>query len=124
MPKWSLYQVMVKLMMIVVFRDINKACTINSFPMPHLCQIIDATAGHEAQSFLDVIWLHLNKDEPEIPRKNLFVTKCGTCWYNINTFKLKNVDSMFEEQIGKTMQACSDDMLTKSLYLEDHLEHL
>jgi len=31
---------------------------------------------------------------------------------------------MFEEQIGKSMEVYIDDMLVKSLRIEDHLKHL
>ena len=37
----------------VDYTDLNKACPKDSFPLPHIDQLIDATAGHELLSFLD-----------------------------------------------------------------------
>ncbi|XP_009762920.1 uncharacterized protein [Nicotiana sylvestris] len=57
-PQWVANVVMVKKKnrkwrMCVDFIDLNKACPIDSFPLPHIDQLIDATAGHELLSFLD-----------------------------------------------------------------------
>ena len=35
------------------FIDVNKACPKDSFPLPHINLIVDATAGHELLSFMD-----------------------------------------------------------------------
>ena len=35
------------------FTDLNKACPKDSFPLPKIDQLIDATAGHDRMSFLD-----------------------------------------------------------------------
>ena len=43
--KWRLY---------IDFTDINKACPKDSFPLPRIDLIVDATAGHELLSFMDV----------------------------------------------------------------------
>ena len=37
----------------VDFKDLNKACPKDPFPLPRIDQIIDATAGHESLCFLD-----------------------------------------------------------------------
>nr|XP_016457610.1 PREDICTED: uncharacterized protein LOC107781424 [Nicotiana tabacum] len=39
--------------MCVDFTDLNKACPKDSFPLPYIDQLIDATARHELLSFLD-----------------------------------------------------------------------
>jgi len=57
-PQWVTNVVMVKKKnrkwrMCVDFTDLNKACPKDSFPLPHIDQLIDATAGHELLSFLD-----------------------------------------------------------------------
>ena len=39
--------------MCVDFEDLNKACPKDPFPLPHIDQIIDATAGHDSLCFLD-----------------------------------------------------------------------
>nr|XP_016515065.1 PREDICTED: uncharacterized protein LOC107831788 [Nicotiana tabacum] len=57
-PQWVANVVMVKKKngkwwMCIDFTDLNKACPKDSFPLPHIDQLIDATAGHELLSFLD-----------------------------------------------------------------------
>jgi hypothetical protein len=37
----------------VDFRDLNKACPKDDFPLPLIEQMVDATTGHEALSFMD-----------------------------------------------------------------------
>ena len=37
----------------VVFTDLNKACPKDSFPIPRIEQLVDATVGHPRMSFLD-----------------------------------------------------------------------
>ncbi|XP_030494776.2 uncharacterized protein LOC115710556 [Cannabis sativa] len=37
----------------VDFTDLNKACLKDSFPLPSINQLVDATAGHELLSFMD-----------------------------------------------------------------------
>nr|XP_016513051.1 PREDICTED: uncharacterized protein LOC107830051 [Nicotiana tabacum] len=57
-PQWVANVVMVKKKngkwrMCVDFTNLNKACPKDSFPLPHIDQFIDATAGHELLRFLD-----------------------------------------------------------------------
>ena len=37
----------------VDFIDLNKACPKDSFPLPRIDQLVDATSGHELLSFID-----------------------------------------------------------------------
>ena len=57
-PKWLANTVVVKKKngkwrVCVDFTDLNKACLKDSFPMPRIDQLVDATAGHPRMSFLD-----------------------------------------------------------------------
>ncbi|XP_074283274.1 uncharacterized protein LOC141607827 [Silene latifolia] len=42
--KWRVY---------VDYTDLNKACPKDTFPLPHIDAMVDATAGHEMQKFMD-----------------------------------------------------------------------
>ena len=48
----------------VDFTDLNKACPNDSFPLPRIDQLVNATVGHELLSFMDAyfaynqIWIH------------------------------------------------------------------
>ena len=35
------------------FTDLNKTCSNDSFPLPHIDMLVDTTAGHELLSFMD-----------------------------------------------------------------------
>ena len=35
------------------FTDLNKACPKDSFPLPHIDRLVEATAGNELLSFMD-----------------------------------------------------------------------
>ena len=35
------------------FTDLNKACPKDSFPLPHIDQLVEATGGHKMLSFMD-----------------------------------------------------------------------
>ena len=37
----------------IEFTNLNKACPKDSFPMPWIDQLVDATVGHPQMSFLD-----------------------------------------------------------------------
>ena len=57
-PKWLANVVLVKKAngkwrLCINFTDINRACPKDSFPLPRIDLIVDATAGHEFLSFMD-----------------------------------------------------------------------
>nr|XP_016484073.1 PREDICTED: RNA-directed DNA polymerase homolog [Nicotiana tabacum] len=117
----------------VDFTDLNKACPKNSFPLPHIDQLIDATAGHELLSFLDA-YSGYNQIlmEEEDQDKTTFITYRGTYCYRVMPFGLKNagatyqrlVTKMFKDHLRKTMEVYIDDMLVKSVKAEDYINHL
>lgn len=55
--------------MCVDFRDLNKVCPKDCYPLPRINQLIDAISGHELLSFMDVYFGYnqikmANKDAP------------------------------------------------------------
>ena len=57
-PEWLANVVVVpkkggKWWVCVDYTNLNDACTKDSFPLPRIDQIVDATSGHEMLSFLD-----------------------------------------------------------------------
>ena len=57
-PEWLANVVLVKKAngkwrLCIDFTDLNKACPKDSFPLPRIDLIVDATAGHELLSFMD-----------------------------------------------------------------------
>ena len=115
------------------FTDVNRACPKDSFPLPRIDLIVDATAGHELLSFMDAFsgynQISMDQDDQE---KTSFVTGQGTYCYRVMPFGLKNagatyqrlVNRMFQKQIGTSMEVYIDDMLVKSTTAELHIAHL
>ena len=115
------------------FTDLNKACPKDSFPLPRIDQLVDATSGHALLSFMDA-YSRYNQILMHVPNQEhtSFITDFGLYYYKVMSFGLKNtgatyqrlVNMMFKEQIGKTMEVYVDDMLVKSKTTADHVEHL
>ena len=107
--KWRLY---------IDFTDINRACLKDSFPLPRIDLIVDATAGHELLNFMDAFsgYNQISMD-PDDQERTSFVTGQGTYCYRVMPFGLKNagatyqrlVNMMFQKQIGTTMEVYIDD---------------
>ncbi|XP_008245792.1 PREDICTED: uncharacterized protein LOC103343941 [Prunus mume] len=115
------------------YTNLNKACPKDSFLLPRINQLVDATAGNELLSFMDVylgynqIFMHHANRE-----HTTFITDKGLYCYNIMTFGLKNtgvtyqrlVNKMFAELIDTSMEVYVDDMLVKSKTADRHLHNL
>ena len=137
-PEWLANVVLVKKAigkwrLCIDFTDINKACPKDSFPLPRIDLIVDATAGHELLSFMDAFsgYNQISMD-PDDQEKTSFVIAQGTYYYGVMPFRLKNagatyqrlVNRMFQKQIGATMEVYIDDMLVKSTTTGLHIAHL
>ncbi|XP_022159205.1 uncharacterized protein LOC111025624 [Momordica charantia] len=103
----------------IAFTSLNKACPKDSFPLPRIDQLVDATAGHELLSFMDA-YSRYNQIRMHVPDQEHtdFVTDQGLYCYNVMPFGLKNagatyqrmVNMMFVKQIGRNMEVYVDDM--------------
>ena len=137
-PEWLANVVLVKKTnskwrLCINFTDINRACPKDSFPLPRIDLIVDATTGHELLSFMDSFsgYNQISMD-PNDQEKTSFVTGQGTYYYRVMPFGLKNVGAtyqrlinrMFQKQIGASMEVYIDDMLVKSVKAELHITHI
>lgn len=117
----------------VDYTDLNKACPKDSFPLPRIDQLVDATAGHALLSFMDAYsgYNQIPMYEPDQEHTS-FITDRGLYCYIGMPFGLLNagatyqrlVNMMIKDQIGKTMEVYVDDMLVKSKETADHVKHL
>ena len=115
------------------FTDINRACPKDSFPLPQIDLIVDATASHELLNFMDALsgYNQISMD-PSDQEKTSFVTGQGTYCYRVMPFGLKNagatyqrlVNKMFQKKIGASTEVYIDDMLVKSVKAELHITHI
>ena len=78
------------------FRNLNKACQKDNFPLPPMEQILQAVAGSELMSFLDG-FLGYNQVlvHPDDQLKTTFRTKWGTYAYQKMPFGLINAGTTF-----------------------------
>ena len=137
-PEWLANVVLVKKAngkwrLCIDFTDVNRACSKDSFPLPRIDLIVDATSDHELLSFMDAFsgYNQISMD-PDDQEKTSFVTGQGTYCYRVMPFGLKNagatyprlVNRMFQKQIGTSMEVYIDNMLLKSTTAELHIDHL
>ena len=116
----------------VDFTDLNKACPKDSFPLPKIDQLVDATSEHQLLSFMDA-YFGYNQIPIHVPDQEhtSFITDYGLYCYKVMPFGLKNagmtyqrlVNMMFKEQISKTMEVYVNDMLIKAKIASDHVRH-
>ncbi|XP_073057061.1 uncharacterized protein [Primulina eburnea] len=126
-PTWLSNVVLVpkstgKWRMCVDFRDLNKACPKDHYPLPRIDQLVDSTSGYELLSFMDAYQgyhqIPLAKKDQD---KASFVTSGGTFCYVVMPFGLKNagatyqrlMDKVFEKQLGRNVEVYVDDILSK-----------
>ena len=117
----------------VDYTDLNDACPKDSFPLPRIDQIVDASAGHGMLSFLDAFsGYHRIPMHPPDAEKTSFITPRRLYCYNVMPLGLQNagatyqrlVMKMFRPLLGSTMEVYIDDMLVKSKQRQDHVTHL
>ncbi|CAL2248236.1 unnamed protein product [Prunus armeniaca] len=95
-PTWLANVVMVRKLkkgwrMCVDYTNLNRACPKDSFPLPRIDQLVDATAGQALLSFMDAysgynqIFMH-----PEDQAHTSFITDRGLYCYKVMPFGLKN----------------------------------
>ena len=122
--KWRVY---------VDFTDLNQACPKDSFPMPKIDQLVDATYGHPRMSFLDAFQgYHQIALAPKDQGKMAFISPDANYHYTVMPFGLKNAGAtyqrmmtrMFWNKIGCMVEVYTDDMVVKSKQKGWHIEYL
>ncbi|KAL0445190.1 UNVERIFIED_CONTAM: hypothetical protein Slati_2241700 [Sesamum latifolium] len=119
--------------MCIDFRDLNKACPKDFYPLPRIDQLVDSTSGCELFSMMDASQGYQQiMLAPEDCKRVRFITLGGTFCYVAMPFGLKNagatnqrlVDKILRSQIRRNMEVYVDDMLVKSKKAEDHIVNL
>lgn len=113
------------------FRDLNKACPKDDFPLPNIDMIIDLTVGNEMLSLMDAFSSY-NKIMIALEDQSKIAFTCpwGTYYWNMMPFGLKNASATYQrvltilfcDMIHDIMEDYIDDILTKSRTIEDHLD--
>lgn len=115
------------------FIDLNKACPKDSFALPKVDQLIDSISRYARLSiFYAFSSYHQIPMAEHDQEKTGFITLSRTYCYKVMPFRLKNaratyqrlVTRMFDELIGKNLEAYVDDTIVKSTLEENHLADL
>ncbi|KAL0360412.1 UNVERIFIED_CONTAM: Retrovirus-related Pol polyprotein from transposon [Sesamum radiatum] len=92
--------------MCIDFRDLNKACPKDFYPLPRIDLLVDSTSGFELLSMMDASQgYHQIMLAPEDHKRRL-------------------VDKILRPQLGKNMEVYVDDILVKSKEVSNHVEDL
>jgi ribonuclease HI len=137
-PRWLLNIVPVKkkngqIRCCVDFRNLNKACPKDEFPLPNMDLLIDSAAGSAMFSFMDGFsGYNQIRMSPRDAEKTAFRTPIGNFYYTVMPFGLKNagatyqrtMTAMFHDMIHQEIEDYVDDIVVKSKKREDHVEVL
>ncbi|GJV82481.1 reverse transcriptase domain-containing protein [Tanacetum coccineum] len=109
--------------MCVDFKDLNKACPKDGYPLPEIDWKVESLCGFPFKCFLDAYkgyqQIQMAKEDEE---KITFITSQGIFCYTKMPFGLRNaratyqrlVDKSFHKQIGRNLKVCVDDLVIKS----------
>ncbi|KAL0456628.1 UNVERIFIED_CONTAM: putative protein K02A2.6 [Sesamum latifolium] len=98
--------------MCIDFRDLNKACPKDYYPLPRIDQLVDSTSGCEILSMIDASQgYHQIMLAPEGHKRVSFITSGGMFCYVAISFGLKNagatyqrlVEKIFRPQLGRSV---------------------
>ncbi|KAI3828411.1 hypothetical protein L1987_02512 [Smallanthus sonchifolius] len=117
----------------VDFKDLNKACPKDFYPLPEIDLKVDSLTGFNLKCFLDAYkGYHQIKMSRADEENTAFHTTKGIFCYKKMPFGLKNagatyqrlIDKAFEGQLDKNMEAYVDDLVIKSQSEEDMIKDI
>ena len=119
-----------KLRICVDFRDLNKACPKDDFPLPHIDVIMDNIVSGALMSFMDGFsGYNQIKMAPRDMTKTTFTTEWGIYCYIVMPFGLKNAGATYQrmattllhDMMHNEVEVYVDDMIVKSKKREGHI---
>ena len=122
-----------KVRICVDFRDLNKACPNDDFPLPHIDVLVDNTVTSALMSFMDgFLGYNQMKMAPRDMTKTTMTTKWGIYCYTVMPFELKNVGAIYKrmaiallhDMIHNEVEVYIDDMIVKSKERKGHIVNL
>ena len=112
------------------FRNLNKACPKDEFPLPNMDILIDSAVGHAMFSFMDGFsdYNQIRMSSKDAA-KTAFRTPIGNFHYTVMPFGLKNakatyqraMTAIFHDMMHKEIEDYVDDIVVKSKTRGDHL---
>ncbi|GJX90747.1 reverse transcriptase domain-containing protein [Tanacetum coccineum] len=119
--------------MCVDFKDLNKACPRNGYPLPKIDWKVESLCGYQFKCFLDAYTgYHQIKMAKEDDKKTTFITSQGIFCYSKMSFGLKNagatyqrlVDKSFQKQINRNLKVYVDDLVIKSCTEQEVIRYI
>jgi hypothetical protein len=119
--------------MCVDFKDLNRACPKDDFPLPHIDVLVDNTTGSALMSFMDSFsGYNQILMAPEDMKKTTFVTEWGIYCYTVMLFGLKNIGityqrmatALLHDMMHKEVEVYVNDMIVKSATKGEHITNL
>ncbi|GJZ47109.1 reverse transcriptase domain-containing protein [Tanacetum coccineum] len=110
------------------FKDLNKACPKDGYPLPEINWKVESLCGFPFKCFLDAYkGYHQIKMAKEDEEKITFITSQGIFCYSKMPFGLRNagatyqrlVDKAFHKQIGRNLKVYVDDLVIKSRTVDE-----
>ncbi|XP_075665044.1 uncharacterized protein LOC142634638 [Castanea sativa] len=117
----------------VDFRNLNKACTKDEFPLPNIDLLVDSIVGSSMFSFMDGYSGHNQiRMATKDAEKTAFRTPIGNFYYTVIPFGLKNARATYQrtmiaifiDMMHKEMEDYVDDVVVKSKTKAGHLQVL
>ncbi len=117
----------------VDFRDLNRACPKDDFPLPITEMVVDSTTGYGALSFMDgSSGYNQIKMDPLDAFDTAFRTPKGNFYYTVMPFGLKNAGATYQramqfvldDLIHHSVECYVDDMVVKTKDREHHQKDL
>ena len=114
----------------VDFRNLNKACLKDEFPLPKMDLLINSTACSAMFSFMDGFsGYNQIRMAPKDAEKTAFRTPIGNFYYTVMPFGLKNADAtyqltmtaIFHDMMHQEVEEYVDDIVVKSKKQEEHV---
>lgn len=115
------------------YRDLNKACPKDDFPLPNAELMVDNTSNHDMFSFMDgSSGYNQMKMDPDDEKHTAFRTPIGIYCYKVMPFGLKNAGAtyqramthIFDDLIHKHVECYVDDLVVKSRIQHEHVNDL
>ena len=117
----------------VDFRNLNKVCLKDEFPLPNIDLLIDSTAMSAMFSFMDgFIGYNQIRMALKDAEKITIRTPIGNFYYTVMPFGLKNageayqrtITAIFHDMIHQELEDYVDDIVVKSKKREEHVQVL
>ena len=117
----------------VDFRNLNKACPNDEFPLPNMDLLIDSVVRNVMFPFMDGFsGYNQIKMAPKDVEKTTFRTPMGNFYYAVMPFGLKNVGAtyqramtaIFHDMMHQELEDYVDDIVVKSRRREEHFRVL